>query len=99
MLKTATIVGLRHRSRTLLNLLSFTHFLKTFSHHSVLFYVFSFSLLSFNSSIYSSLTTSKRDATVTENVSRSASLRPRTHSFFFWTQNIERRVQLDAEKN
>ena len=31
--------------------LSFSHFLKTFSHHSVLFFVFSFSLLSFNSSI------------------------------------------------
>ena len=35
-------------------------------HHSVLFVVFSFSLLSFHSSIYSSTTISKRDAIVTE---------------------------------
>jgi len=65
MLKTATIVGRGHRSRTLL-ILSFAHFLKTFSHHSVLFFVFSFSLLSFNSTIYSSSTISKRDAIVIE---------------------------------
>ena len=46
--------------------LSFAHFLKTFSHHSVLFFLFSFWLLPFNSSIYSLSTISKRDAIVTE---------------------------------
>ena len=70
MLKTATILGLGNRSRTLLNLLArFFHspiFLKKFFHHSVLFFLFSFSLLSFSSSIYSSSTVSKRDAIVTK---------------------------------
>ena len=46
--------------------LSFAHFLKMFFYHSVLFFLFSFSLLSFNSSIYSSSTIWKRDAIVTE---------------------------------
>ena len=50
--------------------LSFAHFLNTFSHHSVLFFVFSFSLLSFNSSIYSWSTISKRDTIVTNLVPR-----------------------------
>ena len=39
-------------SKFVCKFLSFDHFLKTFSHHSVLSFVFSFSLLSFNSSIY-----------------------------------------------
>ena len=34
----------------------------------------------------------------TQRCIQSASLRLGTHSFFFWTQNIEWRVQLDAEK-
>ena len=62
-------LGLGHRSCTLLNLVaSFFHspiFLKTFFHHSVLFFLFSFSLLSYNSSICSSSTVSSRDAIVT----------------------------------
>ena len=62
MLKTATIVA-----KFACKFLSFSHFLKRFFYHSViLFFVFSFSLLSFNSSIYSSSTFSKRDAIVTE---------------------------------
>jgi len=69
MLKTATIAGQGHRSRTLLNLLA-SFFIRplfeTSSHHSVLFFVFSFSLLSFNSSIYSTSTISKREAIVSE---------------------------------
>ena len=47
--------------------LSFAHFLKTLFHHSVLFFLFSFSLrLPLNSSIYSLSTILKRDANVTE---------------------------------
>ena len=55
-----------YSSKFVCKFLSFAHFLKTFLHHSVLLFVFSFSLLSFNSSIYSSLTISKRDAIVVE---------------------------------
>ena len=43
MLKTATIVGRGHPS-----FLSFAHFSKTFFHHSVLFFLFSFALLFFD---------------------------------------------------
>ena len=52
-LKTAAIFGRGHRSRTLLICLqgSFAHFLKTFSHHSELFFVFSFSLVLLSSSV------------------------------------------------
>mgnify|MGYP000194037053 CR=1 FL=1 len=48
---------------------SFAHFLKTFFHHSVLFFMFSFSLLAFNSSIYSLSTILKRDTIQKNNFS------------------------------
>ena len=59
--------SLSYSSKFAWKFLSFAHFLKTFFQYSVLFLVFSFSLLSFNSSIYSSSTISKRDTIVTEN--------------------------------
>ena len=63
MLKTATIVG-RGLNWICLQVAFLAHFLKTFFRHFVLLFVFSFSLLCFNSSIYSSSTISKRDAIV-----------------------------------
>ena len=59
-LKTATIVSQGHPSRTFLSLLRLFH-------HSLFFlFLFSFSLLSFNSSIYSLSINSKRDTIVKE---------------------------------
>ena len=67
MLKTATIVDRGHRSRTLLNQVSF---IRPFSENVLsplrailLFFILALVL---NSSIYSSSTISKRDAIVTE---------------------------------
>ena len=100
--KTATVFGRGHRSRTLLNLLeinflSFAHFLKTFLQYSVFFFLFSFSLLSFNYSIYSSSTISKRDVIVTENFfsnnfSRQPEDQSRVSNFALFTSKIKKKI-------
>ena len=56
-----------YSSKIACKFLSFAHFLKTFLHHSVFFFVLSFSLLSSNSSIYSSITISNETPLLQKN--------------------------------
>ena len=74
--------------------LSFAHFLKRLSHHSVLFFVFSFSLFSINFSIYS-----KREAIVEENnfsIEWAVARRPKDQS---WASNFALFTKQNYEKN